>query len=446
MLAGFTREELAEAKRGISCYEGYRKEEEMLPYMENSHLYSIHEMQSIGMTPIRMMANATKHLFSNPLSPISYTDYGRHMAATGELLERITKKYPKPEFGINHVKHGRRMIDVEAECVLEKPFCRLLHFKRTRNGETYAPDDAKLLVVAPMSGHHATLLRGTVQALIPYHDVYITDWTDAREVPIGEGPFDLNSYIDYLIEFLHHLGPQAHTMAVCQPSVPLYAAVALMSEKRDKCLPKTMTLMGGPIDTRKAPTEVNNLAKKRPLNWFESHVVTRVPLNYPGFMRRVYPGFLQLSGFMSMNLDRHIDAHIKLFQHLIEGDGDSAAAHRKFYNEYLSVADLPANFYLQTVVEVFKKHSLPKGELIHHGSLINPAAIKKTAILAIEGELDDISGVGQTKAALDISTNLQDNMKKYYLQQNVGHYGIFNGRRYREHVRPVITNWIEAHR
>ncbi len=419
----------------------YNPEREMMfPFVENSHLYSLHEMQSVGMTPLRMMANATKHVYSNPLSPISYTDFGRHMVAAGELMERITKKYPKPEFGIKHVKMGNQKVDVEVEVAMEKSFCRLLHFKKQTDKE-----QAKLLIVAPMSGHHATLLRGTVQALLPYHDVYITDWTDAREVSLGAGPFDLHSYIDYLIEFIHHLGKGAHTMAVCQPSVPLFAAVALMSEAKDPCTPKTMTLMGGPIDTRKAPTQVNTFAKERSLNWFETHVITRVPFNYPGFMRRVYPGFLQLSGFMSMNLDRHIDAHIKHFQHLVEGDGDSAAAHRKFYNEYLAVADLPAEFYLQTIVEVFKHHALPKGELKHHDKIVHPNAIENTAILAIEGELDDISGVGQTKAALDIATELPKTMKKYHLQKNVGHYGIFNGRRWREHIRPVITNWIRKH-
>ncbi|MCI5049331.1 MAG: polyhydroxyalkanoate depolymerase [Rickettsiales bacterium] len=425
--------------------EMYRSEDEMIPYLENSHLYSLHEMQTAGMTPLRMMANATKHIFSNPLSPLSYTDYGRHVAAASELVERITKKYPKPEFGIKKVEAEGKRIDVEVETLIAKPFCNLLHFKRTHNGKEYNGDGSKLLVVAPMSGHHATLLRGTVQALIPHHDVYITDWLDAREVAVGAGKFDLNDYIDYLIEFIHHLGPNLHTMAVCQPSVPLYAAVAVLNEKKDKCAPKTMTLMGGPVDTRKAPTEVNRLAKERSLNWFESHVITRVPINYPGFMRRVYPGFLQLTGFMSMNMDRHIESHINLFKHLIEGDGESAAAHRKFYNEYLSVCDLPADFYLQTIVDVFKKHALPKGEFKHHGELVKPEAINKTAILAVEGELDDISGVGQTKASLDISTGLAKGKKKYHLQKNVGHYGIFNGRRYREHVRPVITDWIKKH-
>lgn len=417
-----------------------------MPYIENSHLYSMHEMQSVGITPIRMMANAAKHMYSNPLSPLSYTEFGRHMAATGELVERITQKYPKPEFGIKRVKRDKETIDVEDHVIMDKPFCQLRHFKRTQNGKAYKNNDAKLLVVAPMSGHHATLLRGTVEALIPHHDVYITDWRDAREVIVGDGIFNLHSYIDYLIEFIQHIGPDIHTMAVCQPSVPLYAAVAILNGHKDKCTPKSMTLMGGPVDTRKAPTEVNRLAKERSLEWFKSNVITRVPFNYPGFMRRVYPGFLQLTSFMSMNMDRHVDAHVNLFKHLIDGDGESAAAHRKFYDEYLAVCDLPAEYYLETIVEVFQKHSLPKGEFKHHNELVKPEIIKKTAILAIEGEKDDISGVGQTKAAIEIATNLPKDMKKYYLQKNVGHYGIFNGRRYREHVRPVITDWIEKHR
>lgn len=422
----------------LASDEPYSAQGFMIPYIENSTIYSLHEMHSVGMAPIRAMASAGKHMFSNPLSPLSYTDYGRHMAAASELLERVTKKYPKPEFGITQVKINDKVIHVQQEVVLTKTFCKLQHFKCQDNTKR-----SKLLVVAPMSGHHATLLRGTVEALIGHHDVYITDWTDAREVPVGGGHFDLNTYIDYLVEFLHHLGPNTHTLAVCQPSVPLYAAVAYMSEKNDPCVPKSMTLMGGPVDTRKAPTKVNTLAKDKSLQWFESNVVTRVPFNYPGMMRRVYPGFLQLTGFMTMNLDRHIDAHVQLFKHLVAGDGESAAAHRTFYNEYLSVSDLSAEFYLQTIVEVFKKHSLPKGELVHQGALIKPEKITKTAILAIEGELDDISGVGQTKAAIDISTGLPKNMKKYHLQANVGHYGIFNGRRYREQVRPLISDWIE---
>jgi len=412
----------------------------MVPYFENSQLYNLKEMQRAGMAPIRMMANATKHLFSNPLHPMSYTGLGRHMAAAGELLERITQSYPKPEFGLTSTVVDGKKVDVWEEVVLEMPMCTLKRFKRNTKRQ-----DPRLLLVAPMSGHHAPLLRGTVEALLPHHDVFITDWHDAREVPLFKGEFNLNTYVDYIIAFLRKMGPNCHTMAVCQPSVPLYAAIALMNEDNDPCTPRTMTLMGGPIDTRKAPTKVNTFAKEHPMSWFESNVVTRVPLNYPGFMRRVYPGFLQLTGFMTMNLDRHVGEHIKLFQHLVQGDGDSANSHRTFYNEYLSVADLPAEFYLQTIDEVFHKHSLPEGKFMHHDRLANPAAITKTAILAIEGELDDISGMGQTLASLDISTSLKKEMKKYHLQMGVGHYGIFNGRKWRELVRPVISDWIIKH-
>ena len=412
----------------------------MIPYFENTHLYSMKEIHHASLAPMRMMANATKHLFSNPMHPVSYTGLGRHMAAAGELIERITQSYPKPVFGITHTQIDEKNVEVWEEVVIEKPFCKLIRFARDTKRK-----DSKLLLVAPMSGHHATLLRGTVEALIPHHDVYITDWLDAREVPLYKGEFTLHTYIDYLIEFMRHLGPNQHAMAVCQPSVPLMAAVAVMNELKDPATPKTMTLMGGPIDTREAPTKVNVFSKNHSIEWFESHVITRVPMNYPGFMRRVYPGFLQLAGFMSMNFDRHVGEHLKLFNHLVVGDGESASSHRDFYNEYLAVADLPAEFYLQTIETVFHEHALPEGKLMHHNTRVRPDAITKTAILAIEGELDDISGVGQTKAALKIASGLKPEKKKYHLQLGVGHYGIFNGRKWRELVRPVITDWIETH-
>lgn len=405
---------------------------------ENTGLYHFKEMHRASLAPMRMMANATKHMFSNPLHPLSYTGLGRHMAATGELIERITQSYPKPEFGITTTEISGKKIDVWEDILLEKAFCKLVRFKRDTKQK-----GSKLLLVAPMSGHHATLLRGTVEALLPHHDVYITDWMDGREVPLFKGEFTLNTYIDYLLEFIRHIGPGIHTMAVCQPSVPLMAAVALMNQMKDPCAPKTMTLMGGPVDTRKAPTKVNQFSKDHSIQWFESNVITRVPLNYPGFARRVYPGFLQLAGFMSMNFERHKDAHVELFNHLVQGDGEKAKSHRDFYNEYLAVADLPAEYYLQTIEEVFHKHSLPDGKLMHYDQRVRPDAITKTAILAIEGELDDISGLGQTKASLEITKNLPDAKKKYHMAPQVGHYGIFNGRKWREQVRPVITGWIE---
>ncbi len=412
----------------------------MATIFENAGLYSLKEMHHAGLAPTRMMANVAKHVFTNPMNPLAYTGLGRQMAAAGELVERITQSYPKPDFHIKHTLVGDKNVEVWEEIVIDKPFCKLLHFKR----DTKVRDE-KLLIVAPMSGHYATLLRGTVEALLPHHDVYITDWQNARDIPLYKGTFDLNTYVDYVIEFLHHLGPNTHTMAVCQPSVPLLAAVALMNENKDPCAPRTMTLMGGPVDTRKAPTKVNQFSKEHPLEWFESNVISRVPLNYPGFARRVYPGFLQLAGFMSMNFERHAGEHAKLFKHLVVGDGDAAQSHRDFYNEYLAVADLPAEFYLQTIEEVFHKHSLPDGQFYHYDQRVRPDAITKTAILAIEGELDDISGLGQTKAALEIAVNLPDSKKKYHMAPGVGHYGIFNGRKWREQIRPIITGWIEKH-
>ncbi|MFZ4540729.1 MAG: polyhydroxyalkanoate depolymerase [Rickettsiales bacterium] len=412
----------------------------MATMFENAGLYSLKEMQNAGLAPTRMMANAAKMMFSNPMNPMSYTGVGRQMAAAGELVERITQSYPKPDFNIKFTQVDGKHVDVWEEVRVDKPFCKLLRFKRDTKVK-----QPKLLIVAPMSGHYATLLRGTVEALLPHHDVYITDWQNARDIPLYKGTFDLNTYIDYIIEFLEHMGPDCHTMAVCQPSVPLLAAVALMNETKHKCMPKTMTLMGGPVDTRKAPTKVNQFSQDHPMEWFESNVITRVPLNYPGFARRVYPGFLQLAGFMSMNFERHADAHKKLFNDITKGDGEAAQAHRVFYDEYLAVADLPAEFYLQTIEEVFHKHSLPDGQFYHYDQRVRPDAITKTAILAIEGELDDISGLGQTKAALDIATHLTDSKKKYHMAVGVGHYGIFNGRKWREQIRPVITGWIEKH-
>ncbi|MFM9889200.1 MAG: polyhydroxyalkanoate depolymerase [Rickettsiales bacterium] len=409
----------------------------MASIFENSGLYSLKEMSNAGLAPTRMMANAAKHIFSNPMNPMAYTGMGRQMAAAGELVERITQHYPKPEFGLTFTNIDGKHVDVWEETVIAKPFCKLKHFARAGKR-----NDAKLLIVAPMSGHFATLLRGTVEAMLPHHDVYITDWQSAREIPLYKGEFDLNTYIDYIIEFLQAIGPGTHTMAVCQPSVPLTAAVALMNDAKDPCAPATMTLMGGPVDTRKAPTKVNQFSKEHPMDWFESNVITRVPINYPGFMRRVYPGFLQLAGFMSMNFERHAGEHMKLFKHITQGDGEAAQSHRDFYNEYLAVADLPAEFYLQTIEEVFHKHSLPDGQLYHYDRRVDPKAITKTAILCVEGELDDISGLGQTKAALDITKNLAESKKKYLMAAGVGHYGIFNGRKYREQVRPVISDWI----
>ncbi|MBI1274892.1 polyhydroxyalkanoate depolymerase [bacterium] len=409
-------------------------------FLENSGLYQMHEWHKASFAPLQMLAKMGRELYTNPASPLAYMPGSRHMAAGSELLERVTRKYNKPEFGLTETVIDGKTYKVTEKAVMEKPFCTLLKFQHHHT--SHLP---KMLVVAPLSGHYATLLRGTVEALIPHFEVYITDWMDAREVPVYEGTFDLDDYIDYVHEFISVLGPEVHVLAVCQPAVPVLAAVSIMNAEENPKAPRSMTLIGGPIDTRINPTEVNRLAYTRSLNWFEQNVVTRVPFNYPGFMRRVYPGFLQLSGFMQLNLERHIGEHIKLFQHLVKGDGESAEAHRKFYNEYLSVLDLPAEFYLQTIKTVFQDHSLPRGKMVSRGRKIQPSAITRTALLTLEGELDDISGVGQTKAAQKLCKNLPEDMKHHHCQPGVGHYGIFNGRKYREHVVPIIVDFCNAH-
>ena len=413
----------------------------MIHMRENSPLYSLHEMHYAAISPLHFFASASKIFHRHPLSPLSYTDYGRHMAAAAEVFERVTHRYGKPEFGIRHTKTDGKQIDIIEEVVESKPFCDLIHFRK-KNFDKAQP---KLLIVAPMSGHHATLLRGTVIDLLPELDVYITDWKDAREVPLSEDDFFLEDYIAYTIEFTRALGRNVHLLAVCQPSVPVMIAASVMNENKDPLAPRSMTLIGGPIDTRVNPTKVNELAGNKPLQWFKSNVITRVPMNYPGFMRRVYPGFLQLSGFMQLNLDRHINAHKDLYKHLVVGDGESAAAHKKFYDEYLSVCDLPAEFYLDCIEQVFQKHLLPKGEFMYKGKKVKPENITQTALLTLEGELDDISGVGQTEAAQKICSSLPANMRRHHMQKGVGHYGIFNGRKFREHVVPIIVQFLNDH-
>jgi len=405
--------------------------------------YELYELNHAALSPWRAAADATRLYFRNPLNPLSHTTFGKSLAAGSELFERMTRRYGKPEFGLDETTVGGTRVSVREEIVWERPFCRLLHFARALpRGRR---NDPKVLVVAPMSGHYATLLRGTVEALLPNHDVYITDWIDARMVPLTDGLFDLDDYIDYVISMLHFLGGDTHVMAVCQPAVPVFAAVALMEEDDDPYAPRSMTLMGGPIDTQVNPTGVNDLAKQHDLNWFRHNVVMRVPFPHPGFMREVYPGFLQLTGFMSMNLDRHMTAHHDYFHHLVQGDGDSAEKHRDFYDEYLAVMDLTAEFYLQTVEKVFMKHDLPNGTFMHRDRLVNPGAIKRTALLTVEGEKDDISGVGQTQAAHRLAANLPDDKRGHYEQPGVGHYGVFNGSRYRSEICPRIADFIQTH-
>ncbi len=400
-------------------------------------LYHVYEMNHAAMMPMRMMADAGLAFWNNTSNPLSQSYMGRAASASLEMFERLTRRYGKPTFEIaTTIVHGEE-IQVLEKPVLTKPFCRLIHFAKY----DFHEKQPKLLIVAPMSGHYATLLRGTVEGMLPHFDVYITDWADARTVPLADGAFDLDDYVDYVTEFLHQLHEPAHVMAVCQPSVPVLAAVTLMHQHKDKLAPKSMTLMGGPIDTRRNPTAVNKLAEEKGADWFRKNVIMRVPFPHLGAGRSVYPGFLQLTGFMTMNLDRHMDAHRELFWHLVEGDGDEADKHRDFYNEYMSVMDLTSEFYLQTVDRVFVHHDLPNGTYRYRGELVDPAMITATALMTIEGERDDISGVGQTEAAHDICSGIPKEKKAHHLQPGVGHYGVFSGSRFRKDIVPRIVDF-----
>jgi len=404
-------------------------------------MYWFYEMNYAALNPARALADATRLFFKNPINPFTHTTLGKSIAAAAELFERSTRRYSRPDWGITATMVGGQRVPIHVQEVWQRPFCRLLRFERAFDHMPRRPQP-RMLIVAPMSGHFATLLRGTVEAFLPNHDVYITDWADARTVPLAEGRFDLDDYIDYVVSILHFLGGDAHVIAVCQPSVPVLAAVAAMETNGDPYVPRSMVLMGGPIDTRVNPTVVNKLAEARGVEWFQRNVITKVPFPHAGVMRDVYPGFLQLHGFVSMNLDRHIEAHRNLFKHLVEGDGDSAQKHREFYDEYLAVMDLAAEFYLQTVDTVFVRHALPKGQMTHRGHRVHPERIKRVALLTVEGEHDDISGVGQTKAAHDLCPNIPDNLKAHWLQPTVGHYGVFNGSRFRAEIAPRISDFI----
>ena len=409
--------------------------------------YFWYEMNHAALAPLRAVASATKLAYKNPLNPLSETPLGRNIAAGAELFERATRRYGKPSFELPTTEVNGRTVEITERVVLNRPFCNLLHFEKAGGAGI---DQPKLLIVAPLSGHYATLLRGTVEALLTDNDVYITDWLDARQVPLSEGTFGFDDYVDDVRAFLKVLreaggGRRAHAVAVCQPSVPVMAAAAVMAEDGDPDRPASMTLMGGPIDTRINPTAVNKLAEEKGTDWFRRNVIMTVPFPHPGAMRRVYPGFLQLTGFMSMNLDRHVTAHKDLFRHLVQGDGDEAERHRDFYDEYLAVMDLDAQFYLETVEAVFVRHSLPKGEMLYRGRPVRPQAIRDIALLTVEGERDDISGVGQTEAAHALTPNLPDAMKAHRLQEKVGHYGVFNGSRFRAEIAPRISGFIAEH-
>ena len=407
-------------------------------------LYTLHEMSHAALAPWQMWASMNANMFSHPFSPFSYSPLSRKIAAGSELFIRVTQRYHKPEFGISAVRVGGRPVAVNEVVAVDKPFCRLLHFERgagPHNGRA----DPKVLLVAPLSGHHATLLRDTVRTLLRDHDVYVTDWVDARMVSLFHGAFHLHDYVDYVREFITLLGPDVHVISVCQPTVPVLAAIALMADADAPVKPRTMVMMGGPIDARRSPTAVNNLATRKPLSWFKSNVIQRVPAKYPGAMRQVYPGFLQHLGFVAMNPSRHADAHQDFYYHLVEGDGDSAEAHRRFYDEYNAVLDMPAEYYLDTIKTVFQDFSLPKGRMFVREQLVRPQAISNTALLTIEGELDDISGNGQTEAAHALCTSIPAKKREHYLAPEVGHYGIFSGRRFRESLYPRIRDFIRRH-
>ncbi|WP_321937677.1 polyhydroxyalkanoate depolymerase [Paraburkholderia sp. J8-2] len=404
--------------------------------------YWLYETAHAALSPARALAGAGQFLFQHPANPFAATFSGKLVAATCELVERATRHYGKPEWDITSTVIDGQTVPVGITPLWERPFCRLIHFERLLD-DPVRPQP-RLLIVAPMSGHFPTLIRGTIQAFLPSHDVFVTEWVDARLVPIIAGHFDLDDYIDYLIEMLHVLKGDVHLMAVCQASVPVLAAVALMEAAGDPAVPRSMILMGGPIDTRINPTSVNRLAEQRGLEWFRRNVITKVPFPNPGFLRDVYPGFLQLYGFMVMNLDRHMQAHQRLFQHLVAGDHDSAQRHREFYDEYLAVMDLSAEFYLQTCDTVFIRHALPRGEMTHRGHPVDPSRIRRVALMTVEGEHDDISGVGQTEAAHELCPNIPAPRRSHWLQPGVGHYGVFNGERFRTEVVPKVTEFILA--
>ena len=409
-------------------------------------LYQLHELNRSLLNPLIQWAEASSKLFSDPVSPLAYTPFAQPIAAGYELMYRLGKDYEKPHFDISSVSLKGKDVRIIEEVAEEKSFCTLLHFKKDMSAKAYAAlKQPTILLVAPLSGHHATLLRDTVRSLLVEHDVYITDWRDARMVPLTEGPFHLHDYIYYIQDFIRQLGPNLHVISVCQPTVPVLAAISLMASARDPHLPKSMTMMGGPIDPRKSPTQVNNLATEKPYSWFENQVIHSVPASYPGFGRKVYPGFLQHAGFIAMNPGRHAQSHWDFYMHLREGDNESAEEHRKFYDEYNAVLDMPAEYYLETIKTVFQEHRLPLGTWEVEGKLVKPQDIKSVALFTIEGERDDISGLGQTHAAQDLCSSIPKSSKQQFTAPQCGHYGIFSGRKWREIICPKITDFIAKH-
>ena len=410
-------------------------------------LYQVYETQRAMAAPFSEFASAAAKLYSHPLSPFAQSPVAQRVSAGFDLLHRLAKEYEKPEFDIRGVTVGGIEVAVQEQVAIHKPFCRLLRFKRfTDNTQALGlmKSQPTVLVVAPLSGHHSTLLRETVKSLLQDHKVFITDWTDARMVPLDQGNFHLDDYVAYVQEFIRHAGPDVHVISVCQPTVPVLAAVSLMASAGERT-PPTLTMMGGPIDARRSPTAVNNLATNKSHSWFENNVIYRVPANFPGAGRRVYPGFLQHTGFVAMNPDRHVTSHYDYFRDLIRGDDDSAESHRRFYDEYNAVLDMPAEYYLDTIKTVFQDFALVNGTWHVGGTLVRPQDIRTSALLTIEGELDDISGAGQTKAAHELCSGVPASRRFHLDAIGAGHYGIFSGRRWRDMVYPEVKSFIAKH-
>ena len=410
-------------------------------------LYQLYETQRALLSPFAEFASATSKLYNHPLSPFAHTPGAQRVSAGLDLMHRLSKEYEKPEFGLTSVQGDQIDVAVPEQVAITKSFCRLLRFKRFTDDVSVLKrlkDQPTVLVVAPLSGHHSTLLRETVRELLKDHKVYITDWTDARMVPLDAGPFHLDDYVAYVQEFIRHIGPEVNVISVCQPTVPVLAAISLMATNGEKT-PRTMTMMGGPIDARKSPTAVNNLALNKPFEWFENNVIYRVPTNFPGSGRAVYPGFLQHTGFVAMNPDRHLSSHYDYFLDLVRGDDDSAEFHRSFYDEYNAVLDMPAEYYLDTIRTVFQDFALVNGSWKIGDQLVRPQDIKTGALLTIEGELDDISGAGQTRAAHDLCTGIPKDRQFHYDAVGAGHYGIFSGRRWREKIYPKVRDFIASY-
>lgn len=410
-------------------------------------LYSLYEMSHWSVGPMRLAAQMQSMLLRSPLNPIKESELSKTAAAASDLFESVTRRYTKPGWKLPETVVNGVHVPLAPEVAWRSPWCNLVHFRRDEEMLTRARgkrNDPAVLIVAPLSGHYATLLRGTVEAFLPEHEVYITDWADARMAPIIQGRFDLNDYVDHIMSILRYLGPEVHVVAVCQPGPPVLAAISLLAEHEDDAIPATMTFMGSPIDARRSPTQPNVLAQERPFEWFVNNMIHTVPVNYPGALRRVYPGFVQLASFMGMNWSSHVDAHHGFYKHLVEGDGDSAQKHRAFYDEYLSVLDLTEEFYLQTISDVFQEYKLARGVFKHRGETVHPGAVRHTALMTVEGENDDISGIGQTQAAHDLCIHIPHHMQMDYVQPGVGHYGVFNGSRFRTEIFPRMREFQRA--